>query len=359
MLSIKKLKLKSQINKGDIVKRSEPKKDETLEEIFKGSKDDGVKPKKAFDPTDGRWIILQDWSQCSKKCDSGFSTLHRLCIPPKNGGKPCEGEAVTTKKCNTKPCPKIHEADAGKKSDPGQAVTLKPIVKVMPYSNRPQRYHKCVIKEADLMMTKLLDGDSSNPLSNTNVKFVQRPVRAVLNDRTISFYENADDYSSHFVAYNLKTSNFLRSARDPKCFVITENKKRTELCSFGADKNSGLFDEWAKDYNLFKFSCEIKPDLIGAEFKDKLADKMKDAKKQLLADREEEIKEKIRKKNEEGDLNIIKKTNKAVQEALNKEESLEELIEKEEQEREARETKIIQTLIKAEEKKNVNFLYNF
>jgi hypothetical protein len=52
----------------------------------------------------GRWIILQNWSQCSLKCGGGKSTLHRFCIPPIGGGLPCEGESIIHKDCNTQPC---------------------------------------------------------------------------------------------------------------------------------------------------------------------------------------------------------------------------------------------------------------
>src|SRR5690348_14892092 len=50
--------------------------------------------------TDGYWIVLQEWTQCSLKCGNGTSTLQRMCVPPKDGGAPCVGEAIMTRPCN-------------------------------------------------------------------------------------------------------------------------------------------------------------------------------------------------------------------------------------------------------------------
>jgi hypothetical protein len=30
-----------------------------------------------------------------------------MCIPPKKGGKPCQGDSILVKSCNTHPCPKV------------------------------------------------------------------------------------------------------------------------------------------------------------------------------------------------------------------------------------------------------------
>jgi hypothetical protein len=90
------------------------------------------------DPKDGYWMVLQTWTQCSLKCGGGVSTMQRMCVPPKNGGKPCEGEAILTKKCNTAACPTVGSDPAQAKTE--QAKMGKPIVKVAPFSQRPQRY---------------------------------------------------------------------------------------------------------------------------------------------------------------------------------------------------------------------------
>jgi hypothetical protein len=58
---------------------------------------------------DGRWIILQSWSECSLKCGGGTTVLHRFCIPPIGNGKPCEGESIIKKPCNVEPCKIVNE----------------------------------------------------------------------------------------------------------------------------------------------------------------------------------------------------------------------------------------------------------
>ena len=38
---------------------------------------------------DGEWVTLKNWSGCTLACGGGKSYLHRMCIPPRNGGLPC------------------------------------------------------------------------------------------------------------------------------------------------------------------------------------------------------------------------------------------------------------------------------
>ena len=101
--------------------------------------------------TDGYWITIQTWSQCNLKCGGGTSTLQRMCVPPKAGGKDCEGEAIITKSCNIGPCPGV--SGNGNKLKENENVTVKnPIMKSLPFSEHPQRYVKCKIKESDLFV---------------------------------------------------------------------------------------------------------------------------------------------------------------------------------------------------------------
>lgn len=299
---------------------------------------------------DGYWIILQDWSQCSKKCDGGISTLHRLCVPPKHGGKPCDGKAVTTRPCNSQPCPKTGESKELDSALNG-GKTLKPIIKVMPFTNRPTRTRVCIIKEGDLMLTKAQPEQTYPGAPKPPVE--QVPVRAIMNNRTISFYENADDMTSHFATYNLKTADFARSERDKFCFVISENKKSTELCGIGLDREGKTYKEWDKDFHIFKFNCETKPDTIDLLLNDKLKEKIREAKDQMLVEREEMVKEQTKKEEENTKFSILKKTNKIAQDAISKEQSMEELIQKEEEEREHKEEIQLQEEIEKEKKKNV------
>lgn len=95
-----------------------------------------------FDPTknnitDGYWIIIQDWTDCNLKCGGGNSTLQRMCVPPKQGGKPCEGEAILVRPCNVFPC---EGPSSLNKTNKTNEVYLSTKVEVLPFSTVPQRY---------------------------------------------------------------------------------------------------------------------------------------------------------------------------------------------------------------------------
>jgi len=93
---------------------------------------------------DGYFILLQDWSQCTLKCGGGKSYQHWMCVPPKKGGRACQGKPIRSKNCNTQPCP-------GHKFVPGENLinaapelntVLTPIIKSLPYTNRRQKKHE-------------------------------------------------------------------------------------------------------------------------------------------------------------------------------------------------------------------------
>jgi hypothetical protein len=77
------------------------------------------------------------------------------------------------------------------------------------------------------------------------------------------------------------------------------------------------------------------------------------AKKQVLQEREESLKNKLLQKEHDSHITVIKQTNQIAQDAILKEEELEELLEKEEKEREKRQEILIEQQIQQENKKNV------
>ena len=112
-------------------------KDKLIKEQLTGGTADKLSIKLSLGPIDGYWITLQGWSTCSLKCGGGTQSYHRMCVPPKNGGRPCRGDAVLNKKCNEQPCPGIKNPNQEKDKD---HETAKPIVRVMPFSSRYQKY---------------------------------------------------------------------------------------------------------------------------------------------------------------------------------------------------------------------------
>lgn len=289
---IRKLKLEEQRQDG-IILYTTPKKQskgmaESLVELLGSKTAEKEKGSSgaagAGTAADGYWITINNWTECSLKCGGGVSTLQRACIPPKNGGKPCIGDAVLTKKCNTKPCPEIRRSNSTLSK--GNDTVKKPIIKLVKFSNFPQRYVKCKIKESDLMLYQNLTDpltaqSAKNFLSQVNLEGLSEitvPVRVLMNNETVSVY-TGDSYESLFMSFKLRNVRFLRHAVREDCFVLkeTENKK-VNLCSFspgGGCKKE--IDEWDYDFHLFKNQCAVKPERyldVSKEFKIKLAYKI-------------------------------------------------------------------------------------
>ena len=80
----------------------------------------------------GKWVILQDWSQCTQVCGGGKQYLQRMCVPPQNGGTPCEGEPIMIKLCNPQPCPNVITTEKETAANPT-------IIKMLALSSRPLR----------------------------------------------------------------------------------------------------------------------------------------------------------------------------------------------------------------------------
>ena len=148
---------------------------------------------------------------------------------------------------------------------------LTPIVKIMRFSNRKQRYtvkfnyiQKCVIKESDLFYTKNYDElENSQYLIKKNLDRLQIPVRVIMNNQTIVLY-GGDSYDSQIKSFNLKETEFKRSDIQKTCFILVSNEKNAELCSLSLD-NTNSVEEWDYDFNLFKIQCNNHKDMINTE----------------------------------------------------------------------------------------------
>jgi hypothetical protein len=301
-------------------------------------------------PEDGRWIVLQDWSSCTLKCGGGLSYQHLMCIPPKNGGKPCEGPDVKTKPCNTQPCPEVKKlAEVLKqqeKTGNGDKVE-KPIVKVMPISQRPQRYDKCHLKDTDALMLK-------NDKETASMNDIPRiPVRIVMNNKTINVYQD-DTLQNIYVTFVLRDTTFKLTKDDPMCFILQGNNNKIQFCSLG-DKS--FVEEWNYDFNLFKHQCLQKREVIELEkneenkLKKDYEDKVNQLKQNLAVEKTEKIKKKVNLDEEQKLQKEIAQTQTMTLKAVEKESKLEQLLEKEEQEREEEEMRDLENQIEAEKKK--------
>jgi hypothetical protein len=345
MFTLRKIKILHQRDQGIIINNSIPLNNDKIGDLLTGSsptmKNEDGNLNASFNATtgsitDGYWITLQEWTQCSLKCGGGLSTLHRMCVPPKGSGKPCTGPAVLTKPCNTQPCPQIKELITSKKNS---TMAAKPIVKIMPFSDRPQRYTKCIIKESDMMYTKILREKIQK------VENVQMPIRLVMNNKTISLF-GSSDYNSLIMSFELELTEISPSKAHTNCFILSQgeitdlNILQAEICPFGMDMSSKIYNQWIYDFNLFKHQCHSNKETIELDssdakaLDDKYNKKLASAKLDIVEDRERLVKEKLSQKDEKKYNVQIMKTNEMAMQAVQKEVSLETMVRKEEEERE-------------------------
>jgi len=310
--------------------------------------------------TDGYWTTIQEWSQCNMRCGGGEEVFQRLCVPPKDGGKPCEGESVLRRPCNTQPCQSLYDTESNQKSGSNKTSTLPTIVKVMAFSTRPQRYSKCIIKESDMMFRNDPKHRTNNAINPTTAPNIQIPVRVVMNNRTIVIY-GGEDYSSQIMAFDLDKSQFRRGVNTDedkhltKCFLIVSSVsgEKATLCPF-VSSDANVVEEWDFDFHLFQNQCHQSREKIQMEFKfnSSLNDKIKNAKKEVLEEREQEIKQ----KSGNLEMSILSEKRREAKEitlkAIRKELNLEDMIKAEEEEREKSEDKEMMERIEDEKKKS-------
>ena len=62
-----------------------------------------------FTAVNCRWSRYGPWTACSATCGGGFQRRRRVVRKEaENGGKPCTGENLETRSCNTDPCTGTH-----------------------------------------------------------------------------------------------------------------------------------------------------------------------------------------------------------------------------------------------------------
>lgn len=294
---------------------------------------------------DGYWIVLQDWSSCTKFCGSGTQTLHRMCVPPKKGGNPCQGQAVVTRMCNEQPCPGTNQI-IDPESKEAEIEVLKPKMSVLPFSDRPQRYDKCFLKESDLLLTIENDYDPDKK-KGAKVKAVQIPVRVVMNQYTISAFAGLNE-TDRKVSFDIKKVSFYTSIRDPTCFILKEYGvphapmsktgslgekapiSEAEFCPF-ATSSPEIKEEWDYDFHLFKHQCHESKKLTALLLNNtEIEEELSKKKGQMRIDMVNEKKKKLLAKTEDSGATVYaKKVKENSLKAIEKEVKLEQMIENE------------------------------
>lgn len=332
-------------------KKGLKKKDQNGKDMFDPNYSKNINDK--LESQDGHWKIIQDWTSCTIKCGGGLQYLQMICIPPKNGGKPCQGEAIRTRPCNEQPCPSIKvlqevvQAKTTEKINP-------PIVKMVPVSNKPQRFEKCIIKEGDGLMLK-------NDKETAMLQNIPRiPVRIVMNNKTVSVYTD-DSLTSLLSTFILPNTQLSRVSSDSSCFILTGGNLKNQFCQLTTERRErgNFVDEWDYDFNLFKNQCKEPRELMEDEFlQNKYKEKIQKLQGEMVAKRAVQIKEKEEKAAEMTLSRVVEKTKSMTLMAVQKELNMEAMLEKEEMEREQEEQKKLRDLIEEEKVKNEALVKN-
>ena len=307
-------------------------------------------------PNDGYWIMLQDWSQCTQKCGGGKQVRQLQCIPPKKGGKPCQGSSIRERPCNTQPCPepKLLSQVIKREENPLKNLMSSnaPIVKMMPVSQRPQRYDKCHIKDTDA--------------SYINEKGVRVPIRLVMNNKSISAFQD-ENLSSSLITFLLEDTQFKLLKENKSCFRLENVNGHADFCSLVEDcagnrpevsntiidtYHNSFVNEWNYDFNLFKTQCfqerKVNYDISNdPEFQKKQSE----LQQEFIQQKKNKIKSESTKSEEFQLMKKRKETEAMTLSALMKEKHLEDMLIKEEAEREEEELKEIQLQLENEKKK--------
>jgi len=144
------------------------------------------------------------------------------------------------------------------------------------------------------------------------------------------------------LSFELRSAEISPSKMHTNCFILSQgeitdtNKLQAEICPFGLDRADTMYQQWMYDFNLFKYQCHTERetvDLDAADAKalnDKYKKKLAGAKMDIISEREKLVKEKTK-----PNYNVqIMKTNQIAMQAVQKEVGLEDMVKKEEQERE-------------------------
>jgi hypothetical protein len=307
-------------------------------------------------PNDGYWILLQDWGQCTLKCGGGLQYRQLVCVPPKGNGKPCEGPSIRTRPCNEQPCPdnnyKVIKTDLVKNAyKPKITETIsKAVIKVMPFSTRPQRYDKCYLKEADALMVK-------NDFQTVDFSILPKvPVRVVMNNKSVTIYQD-DTLQTNIANMMLSRTTYQRVKDDARCFILNSNNNRVQLCQIDSSSvtANNFVEEWDYDFNLFKNQCNEHRstyDIDATEFDKAMKKKMEDLKNEMVTDKAKQIREKQDLDNEVTLQKKVQQTQSVTLNAIQKEDRLEQLLEKEEADREREEQQELRMQFENEKKKD-------
>lgn len=301
---------------------------------------------------DGYWILLQDWTDCTLKCGGGKSYQHWMCVPPKNGGKPCQGKAIRTHPCNTQACPSAQKyVQKNTMSREVEKNIRKPIMRVGRFSQRPQRYSKCEIKENDAYLTEF---DEHKKVTK------KLPVRLIMNNSTISVFQD-DFYTDLLFSYQLDDVLYAQGQAFC-CFGLQDGSQQHQFCGYPENCGNNIkkdiwADGWKKDWYLFKIVCKegregvllTEDDLKGIDDANLNPPETIDI--DMVMKRKRQLRTELHEKQKSIFRKNIAQTQEIGWKALQREISIEKMVKNEEKHREDIEIQTLEKQVKQEKKK--------
>lgn len=308
---------------------------------------------------DGYLILINDWTQCTVKCGGGYSYQQWRCIPPKQGGLPCQGELIRKRICNEEKCPGVVQTPVANITVVEETKVVAPIFKSMYFIDRPQQNVPCLIRENDILYEIFSEKNKGN---------VKLPGRVLMNNRTISVFKDSS-YDHAVFNFNLDKTKLVPHKDEFCCFFLQSHNKRFKICGLASECGSlskpEFVNSWKQSFSLFKNKCYNKfssrnKDLAELDLKPKSKDNINQSGvlgKMNIESADAEEKEKFLenklKKTDESNLEskIVEKQKTALK-AITREMDLEERLKREEMMRAKEETsKLLAQMRKEEEKK--------
>lgn len=309
---------------------------------------------------DCKMIILQDWTPCNLACGGGNSYLQLIKIDAKNAGKDCKTkDTILKRSCNTHACPTANQISSiGTELKRLQDVTSLQNnaipIKSVRISNRPQRYEKCYIKETDALMEKKDDSPVEINIYKMS-EYPLIPVRLVMNDKTVTAYQD-DNLQDKILTYLLEESELTKTDDFRICFIIKNNVNSSKFCMLDASKGNFL-EEWFYDFSLFKHQCKREREKSNKFFNEEqklekeYKAKVDKIKLELVENQAETVKKTYENEEKHKLEKKINQFRKMSFSALEKELRLEDLLAKEEELREQKESETLEQTIQQEKKK--------
>jgi hypothetical protein len=152
----------------------------------------------------------------------------------------------------------------------------------------------------------------------------------------------------------LKSTTFTRVKGDnaKKCFILSGNNLRAEFCQIDGGGAKSFVDEWDYDFNLFKNQCKEKRETYDVDMSSEYKAKVEELKQDMVSTKQSAVREREEEQEEVTLEKKVSNTQSMTLLAIEKEDKLEKLLEKEEAMKEQEEQEELRQQFANEKKKN-------